>query len=284
MNIGDIVQVWSNDRYTAALHRGLVSADAERFSAPFFFNPAYSTEYAPLPSTVDAQHPPRYRPINWGEFRARRAAGDYADHGEYHSISHYSRLSEGAPPWHSSIRFRRAGSRGEAFAMYDRQQKHYGYVPNYATVFCHRPEIMRRWGELQAAIKRPMDKRRFELVTFAAAHALRSTLCTLAHGKALLAFFSAEDVMAMARGETPASLSAAEAALMRFARAVARDASAITAADVAELKGTGSPMPRCSTSRPRWQAARSSRKSSSRSAWRPMRRCASDGRRALRGA
>ena len=91
VNIGDIVQVWSNDRYRAALHRGLVSSDAERFSAPFFFNPAYSTEYAPLPSTVDARRPPRYRPIHWGAFRARRAAGDYADDGEYHSINHYSR-------------------------------------------------------------------------------------------------------------------------------------------------------------------------------------------------
>ena len=128
---------------------------------------------------------------------------------------------------------------GEGFAMYDRQQKHYGYVPNYATVFCHRPEVMRRWAELQAAFKRPMDKRRFELVTFVAAHALRSTLCTLGHGKALLAFFSAQDVMAMARGEMPASLSAAEAGMLRFARAVARDASAITADDVAELKGYG---------------------------------------------
>ena len=91
VNIGDIVQVWSNDRYTAALHRGLVSAEAERFSAPFFFNPAYRTWYAPLLSTVDAEHPARYRPIHWGEFRARRTAGDYADHGEYHSIHHYSR-------------------------------------------------------------------------------------------------------------------------------------------------------------------------------------------------
>jgi isopenicillin N synthase-like dioxygenase len=91
VNIGDIVQVWSNTRYKAALHRGLASADAERFSAPFFFNPAYATEYAPLPSTVDAANPPRYQPIHWGRFRARRAAGDYADHGEYHSISHYSR-------------------------------------------------------------------------------------------------------------------------------------------------------------------------------------------------
>jgi uncharacterized peroxidase-related enzyme len=128
---------------------------------------------------------------------------------------------------------------GEAFAMYDRQQKHYGFVPNYATLFSHRPEVMRRWSELLAEIKRPMDRRRFELATFAAACELRSTLCTLAHGKALLAFFSPEDVMALARGESPRSLSAAEAALVRFARSVARDASAVTADDVAELKRHG---------------------------------------------
>jgi isopenicillin N synthase-like dioxygenase len=91
VNIGDIVQVWSNDQYVAALHRGRANAEAARFSAPFFFNPVYSAEYAPLPSTVDAEHPPRYRPINWGEFRRRRAAGDYADQGEYASIRNYSR-------------------------------------------------------------------------------------------------------------------------------------------------------------------------------------------------
>lgn len=91
VNIGDIVQVWSNDRYEAALHRGLVSAEAARFSAPFFLNPAYCVEYAPLPSTVDAHHPPRYWPINWGTFRARRAAGDYADHGRYVRISDWHR-------------------------------------------------------------------------------------------------------------------------------------------------------------------------------------------------
>lgn len=91
VNIGDIAQVWSNDRYRAALHRALASADAERFSIAFFSNPTYSTVYEPLPTTVDARNPPRYRPINWGEFRSQRTAGDYADHGEYHQISHYHR-------------------------------------------------------------------------------------------------------------------------------------------------------------------------------------------------
>jgi isopenicillin N synthase-like dioxygenase len=89
INVGDIVQVWSNDRYPASLHRVIASADAERFSAPFFLNPAYAACYAPLPTAVTAARPPVYRRINWGEFRALRAAGDYADCGEEVQISHY---------------------------------------------------------------------------------------------------------------------------------------------------------------------------------------------------
>jgi len=89
VNIGDIVQVWSNDRYQAALHRVLANAEAERFSAPFFFNPAYETEYAPLPTTVDDDHPAKYRTIHWGQFRTLRVAGDFADRGEEIQISHY---------------------------------------------------------------------------------------------------------------------------------------------------------------------------------------------------
>jgi len=127
----------------------------------------------------------------------------------------------------------------EVRAMYERQQAHYGYLPNYAKVFCYRPELMRLWAQLQSGIKRHMDKRRFELVTFAAAHALRSTLCSLAHGKALTEFFSSEDVQAIARGEVPQSLSDAEAAMVAFGRKVARDASAVTPADVERLKQHG---------------------------------------------
>lgn len=89
VNIGDIVQVWSNDRYRAPLHRVLAHAATPRFSAPYFYNPSYTTVYAPLPGACDAAHPPRYRPICWGEFRAARAAGDYADYGEEVQISHY---------------------------------------------------------------------------------------------------------------------------------------------------------------------------------------------------
>jgi len=127
----------------------------------------------------------------------------------------------------------------EVRAMYARQESFWGFVPNYARVFCWRPEIMGLWAQLQAGIKRNMDKRRFELITFAAAHTQRSTLCSLAHGRALTAFFSPEDVQLMARGASPASLTAPEAAMMSFARKVARGPFAIAASDVDELKKHG---------------------------------------------
>jgi isopenicillin N synthase-like dioxygenase len=80
INIGDMTQVWSNDRYRAALHRVRPMKRAARYSLPFFYNPSYEADCAPLP-TPDARAP-RYSPINWGEFRRARTAGDYADHGK----------------------------------------------------------------------------------------------------------------------------------------------------------------------------------------------------------
>jgi uncharacterized peroxidase-related enzyme len=124
-------------------------------------------------------------------------------------------------------------------AMYARQQSHYGYVPAYAQVFCYRPEIMQLWAQLQSGIKKHVDARRYELVTFAAANALRSSLCSIAHGKMLSKFVPTEDVQAIARGETPPSLTQSEAAMLAFARQVARDAAAITQQDVDDLKQQG---------------------------------------------
>lgn len=89
VNLGDIVQVWSNDRYTAPVHRVRSSQNIERYSIPFFLNPAFSTNYQPLATTVDATHPPLYRSINWREFRDRRAAGDYQDEGREIQISDF---------------------------------------------------------------------------------------------------------------------------------------------------------------------------------------------------
>lgn len=81
VNTGDMMQVWSNDRYQAALHRVAPRTDRERYSLPYFFNPGYSTDYAPLPGSIRPDDHPHYRKINWGDFRQARADGDFADYG-----------------------------------------------------------------------------------------------------------------------------------------------------------------------------------------------------------
>jgi isopenicillin N synthase-like dioxygenase len=89
INIGDIVQVWSNDNYFAALHRVIASVERDRYSIPFFLMPEYKANYAPLPTMVTADQPARYREINWGEFKRLRSEGDYADYGEEVQISQF---------------------------------------------------------------------------------------------------------------------------------------------------------------------------------------------------
>ena len=47
------LQVLSNDAYVAPLHRVLAHPSRRRYSAPFFFNPPYAADCAPLPSLGD---------------------------------------------------------------------------------------------------------------------------------------------------------------------------------------------------------------------------------------
>jgi hypothetical protein len=128
---------------------------------------------------------------------------------------------------------------GEVREMYERQQGAWGYVPNYAKSFSHRPEVMARWGKLLAELRRPLDDRTFELVTFAAAHELKHTPCSLAHGNALAPFFSHEEICGIADQRPVESVTAAEEEMMRFSRKIARDASTVSAEDVQRLRDHG---------------------------------------------
>jgi len=128
---------------------------------------------------------------------------------------------------------------GEVREMYERQQGAWGYVPNYAKSFSPRPQVMARWGKLLAELRRPLDDRTFELITFAASHELKHTPCSLAHGNALTPFFSNEEICAIANQDAIPSVTEAEQEMMRFSRKVARDASAVTAEDVQRLKDHG---------------------------------------------
>ncbi|XP_078177701.1 protein LATERAL BRANCHING OXIDOREDUCTASE 1-like [Carex rostrata] len=93
INVGDIIQVWSNDKYESAEHRVSVNSARDRFSIPFFFNPASHTNVKPLEELVDEKNPARYDEYNWGEFFKTRKDSNYKKlEAENIQITHFKRV------------------------------------------------------------------------------------------------------------------------------------------------------------------------------------------------
>src|SRR6266508_6102529 len=69
--------------------------------------------------------------------------------------------------------------------LFEADRNRLGYVANYTRLFSHRPAVEAARRQLLGAITENMDARRYELVTVAAERRLRSSYCTLAHGKVL---------------------------------------------------------------------------------------------------
>ncbi|MBL8325134.1 MAG: hypothetical protein JNJ89_09285 [Rubrivivax sp.] len=132
-----------------------------------------------------------------------------------------------------------AAARDDVARIYRSAQAHWGYVPEHTQVFCHRPAVLTQWHALLAEVKRPMDKRRYELVTFVAARAYGNSPCSLVHGGMLREFFTDSEVVALAEGRFEDALDDADALLAHFARRVAVSAAQITAADIEALRGHG---------------------------------------------
>jgi len=124
--------------------------------------------------------------------------------------------------------------------QYERDRERLGYVPNYSRLFSLRPAVFEAWRRLIGTIASPMDPRRYELVTLAAARALRTSYCMLAHGTVLRDRFYPPDVVeAIAREEPGAGLDPVDLAVMAFAAKVARDATSVTREDVESLRALG---------------------------------------------
>jgi isopenicillin N synthase-like dioxygenase len=68
VNIGDMMQRWTNDRWRSTLHRVVNrQSDRERWSIAYFFDLDADAEILPLAPCVSAQRPARYGPITAGQ-------------------------------------------------------------------------------------------------------------------------------------------------------------------------------------------------------------------------
>jgi hypothetical protein len=64
---------------------------------------------------------------------------------------------------------------GKLKELYDQDHQTLGYVPNHLQAMSLRPEVNAAWRQLNLAIRSKMRLRRYELVTYAAALALKCT-------------------------------------------------------------------------------------------------------------
>jgi isopenicillin N synthase-like dioxygenase len=76
-NIGDLMQVWTNDRWVSTMHRVAVPPDSrweesERLSLVYFHEPNWDAVASALPTCVSDDNPPRYAPITAGEHNRRK--------------------------------------------------------------------------------------------------------------------------------------------------------------------------------------------------------------------
>ena len=128
---------------------------------------------------------------------------------------------------------------GDAAAIYANDREVFGHLPTFTRAFSLRPDVYAAWRGLIGAVKAEMDPRRYELASVAAARALDCSYCMLAHGAVLARdHLDAEEALRVATGDA-SPLTPTEQAVIRLAEQVTTDATAVTQADIDELRELG---------------------------------------------
>jgi uncharacterized peroxidase-related enzyme len=131
-------------------------------------------------------------------------------------------------------------AQGPVRDMYQQAERRFGYVPNWAQAFSLRPGVRDGWAALLASIQSHLPVRTYELATLAAARALRSSYCSLAHGSVLAdKVFDATTVTAIMKDAREAPLELRERAMMAFVEKVVVNADRIASADIEVLRSHG---------------------------------------------
>ena len=128
---------------------------------------------------------------------------------------------------------------GDVAAMYETDRAAWGFLPNFTRAYSHRPGVYAAWKGLNGAVKANMDERRYEIATLAAARRLRSSYCSLAHGRVLARLIPASVVQDIALGRPSPELDEVDMAVIDLADKVATDATTVTQADIERLRGLG---------------------------------------------
>jgi isopenicillin N synthase-like dioxygenase len=70
VNMADMGQRWTNDRFRSTPHRVINLKGETRYSIPFFCGTRWDVKLACLPTCAGPGNPPRYPPLSFGEYMA----------------------------------------------------------------------------------------------------------------------------------------------------------------------------------------------------------------------
>jgi isopenicillin N synthase-like dioxygenase len=81
VNIGDLIQRWTNDVYVSTPHRVANRSGRDRYSIPMFINLDYDTPVECIPTCCSPDRPPRHAPTTSGDYLVGRfqAFGIYSE-------------------------------------------------------------------------------------------------------------------------------------------------------------------------------------------------------------
>ena len=80
VNLGDAMQVWTNDQYLAAMHRVSKRTNESRYSTPYFYNPSRDEVLKPIKGISDESD--HYMSFIWKDYIQGRVDDNYSDLGE----------------------------------------------------------------------------------------------------------------------------------------------------------------------------------------------------------
>ncbi|WP_395105388.1 isopenicillin N synthase family dioxygenase [Actinomadura sp. SCN-SB] len=72
VNLGDLMSIWTNDRWVSNPHRVVNPPDTDRYSMPLFVTPPFNAEISCLPTCLEPGGSPRYEPLTAGPYLLSR--------------------------------------------------------------------------------------------------------------------------------------------------------------------------------------------------------------------
>lgn len=68
VNVGDVIEIWSNGKYKSVEHRAVTNKNKKRISCALFFCPQDDVEVEPLDPMIDGQNSKLYQKVRYGDY------------------------------------------------------------------------------------------------------------------------------------------------------------------------------------------------------------------------